>query len=76
MLVRYNNRIDAAGNADLVGRTQRDEKRLCPLAVRITAASYDGLTAKLETYAAKEAKKVRDSRKKLENLPAAPAEAC
>ena len=45
------------------------------LAARIVAASDDELTAKLEAYAAKEARKVRESRKKLENLPAAPAEA-
>ena len=36
---------DAAGSTGRVGRAQRDEKCLCPLAVRITAASYDGLTA-------------------------------
>jgi len=50
-------------------------KNACLLAARIVAASDDELTAKLEAYAAKEARKVRESRKKLENLPAAPAEA-
>ena len=50
-------------------------KNACLLAARIVAASDDKLTTKLEAYAAKEAQKVRDSRKKLENLPAAPAEA-
>ena len=39
------------------------------------AATDDELTAKLEAYAEKEASKVRESRKKLENLPAAPADA-
>ena len=50
-------------------------KNACLLAARIVAASDDELTTKLEAYAAKEAQKVRNSRKKLENLPAAPAEA-
>lgn len=50
-------------------------KNACLMATRIAAASDDALTAKLEAYAAKEAQKVRDSRKKLENLPAAPEEA-
>ena len=50
-------------------------KNACLMAARIAAASDDALTAKLEAYAAKEAQKVRDSRKKLENLPAAPEEA-
>ncbi|MDO4987886.1 MAG: 5-(carboxyamino)imidazole ribonucleotide mutase [Synergistes sp.] len=50
-------------------------KNACLMAARIAAATNDKLTAKLEAYSAKEAAKVRDSRKKLENLPAAPAEA-
>ena len=50
-------------------------KNACLLAARIVAATDDGLTAKLEAYAEKEARKVRESRKKLENLPAAPQEA-
>ena len=50
-------------------------KNACLLAARIVAATDDGLTAKLEAYAEKEASKVRESRKKLENLPAAPQEA-
>ena len=50
-------------------------KNACLLAARIVAASDDELTAKLEAYAEKEASKVRESRKKLENLPAAPADA-
>ncbi len=50
-------------------------KNACLLAVRIVAATDDELTAKLEAYAEKEARKVRESRKKLENLPAAPADA-
>ena len=50
-------------------------KNACLLAARIVAATDDELTAKLEAYAEKEASKVRESRKKLENLPAAPADA-
>lgn len=50
-------------------------KNACLMAARIVAAADCELAAKLEAYAAKEAQKVRDSRKKLENLPAAPAEA-
>lgn len=50
-------------------------KNACLMAARIAAASDDELTKKLEAYAAKEAKKVRDSRAKLETLPAAPEEA-
>lgn len=47
-------------------------KNACLMAARIVAATDCELTQKLEAYAAKEAQKVRDSRKKLENLPAAP----
>ena len=50
-------------------------KNACLMAARIVAATDCELTKKLEAYAAKESQKVRDSRKKLENLPAAPDEA-
>ena len=50
-------------------------KNACLMAARIVAATDCELTKKLEAYTAKESQKVRDSRKKLENLPAAPDEA-
>ena len=45
------------------------------MAARIVAACDDELTQKLEAYAQKEARKVRESREKLDKLPAAPEEA-
>ena len=63
MFVRYDRHNRFAGSTGRVGRAQRDEKYLCPLTVRITAALYDELTAKLKSYAAKDAQKVRDNRK-------------
>lgn len=50
-------------------------KNACLLAARIVAATDAELTKKLEAYAAKESMKVRESRKKLTNLPGAPEEA-
>ncbi len=50
-------------------------KNACLMAARIIAAADGELTEKLEAYAAKEAQKVRESREKLQNLPAAPGEA-
>ena len=50
-------------------------KNACLMAARIIAADDEKLTAALELYARKEAQKVRDSRVKLETLPAAPEEA-
>ncbi len=50
-------------------------KNACLMAARIVAATDGELAKKLEAYAAKESHKVRDSRKKLASLPAAPDEA-
>ena len=47
-------------------------RNACLMAARIAAISDDELTARLEAYAAKEAQKVRESRKRLLELPAAP----
>ncbi len=50
-------------------------KNACLMAARIVAATDSELTKKLESYAEKEAMKTRESRKRLQNLPAAPDEA-